>query len=198
MVVPLRRPVSGPGCISTTVGGLLHCGFVYKVGANFGIVFRFFLPRKRSFVCCCSIDWLIGSFVYLAFALASTGWLIDWLIDSSFIQRSVHRSIDWLISLFVPRLVLWLIDWLAYLSESFNRNNLTVVESIPIRGCGVEPKIKFSNDATVPGTDTLTMKFTGKDGAYCRNRTFYFIEKCWLVFFSAGLEPFLLRGLFSW
>ncbi|OQV14090.1 Chordin [Hypsibius exemplaris] len=57
------------------------------------------------------------------------------------------------------------------------RNNLTVVESIPIRGCGVEPQVRFANDGTVPATPALTMKLTAKDGAYCRNRTVDTVER---------------------
>ncbi|GAV08238.1 hypothetical protein RvY_17962 [Ramazzottius varieornatus] len=52
------------------------------------------------------------------------------------------------------------------------RNNLTFTEAVPVRGCGVEPKIRFSNDASAVTLPTnLTVKFTTKDALYCHDKT---------------------------
>lgn len=62
-----------------------------------------------------------------------------------------------------------LLRYVVYLSGIF-RNNLTVIETIHVHGCGVEPKLQISNDSTSALSTHLVIRFTGNDAIYCRNR----------------------------
>ncbi|XP_055339947.1 uncharacterized protein LOC129589291 isoform X2 [Paramacrobiotus metropolitanus] len=59
----------------------------------------------------------------------------------------------------------------CYNALLYIRNNLTVVETVNIHGCGVEPNVRISSENISSETKDLSILFTAVDAVYCRNKS---------------------------